>query len=315
MRAPSCQLSLVPLLLLVTSATPAVTIDWVTVGDPGNPGPSFGSVSTVYRIAKFEITNAQYTEFLNAVAATDPFGLYNPEMATGRGGIARSGSSGSYTYATIGQRGNLPVNWVSFYDAAGFANWLHNGQPTGTQSASTTLDGAYTLSQSEPTRNPEAIVFLPSENEWYKAAYFDASSASYHEYPFADGLDTVVPEAPPGATSHSANCNGAVGDLSEVGAYTSSPSPYGTFDQGGNVSEWNETIRPLPSERGVRGGNFSNFCGHVFDRDFANGLYEAEDLGFRVASVPEPGTGVLLVVGLVELCRSRRRRSSRAEIL
>src|SRR5262245_26551178 len=59
----------------------AITIDTVPVGNPGNPGRVqggiFGGVSTAYRIAKTEVTNAQYVMFLNAVAASDPFGLYN----------------------------------------------------------------------------------------------------------------------------------------------------------------------------------------------------------------------------------------------
>ena len=101
------------------------------------------AVADVYRISKYETTNAQYTEFLNAVAATDTEGLYNFTMAYS--GITRSGDPGSFTYTTIAGREDIPVVKVSFYDALRFSNWLHNGQPTGAQSNATTENGAYTL--------------------------------------------------------------------------------------------------------------------------------------------------------------------------
>lgn len=46
-------------------------------------------------------------------------------------GITRSGSSGSYIYSVIPGRGDRPVCWVNWYDAARFCNWLHNGKGTG----------------------------------------------------------------------------------------------------------------------------------------------------------------------------------------
>jgi formylglycine-generating enzyme required for sulfatase activity len=110
-------------------------MEWVTVGDPVNPcDPQpqpydcYDSVDYVYAISKYEVTNAQYAEFLNAVAATDANALYNTEMDPTEyphhGGITQSGSSGSYTYSVMGSRENWPVNYVSFYDIARFANWL-----------------------------------------------------------------------------------------------------------------------------------------------------------------------------------------------
>ena len=98
-----------------------------------------------FLISKTEVTNSQHTEFLNAVAATDTNALYNTGMASGRGGITRSGSPGSFTYSAIAGREDMPVNWVTFYDALRFANWLHNGQPTGGQDNTTTENGAYTI--------------------------------------------------------------------------------------------------------------------------------------------------------------------------
>jgi hypothetical protein len=88
------------------------------VGDPGNacdtqPQGCFGAVSYEYRISKYETTNAQYAEFLNAVADTDAYGLYNPQMDSPgsgyHGGITRSGTPGSYTYSAITGREYMPV--------------------------------------------------------------------------------------------------------------------------------------------------------------------------------------------------------------
>ena len=111
-------------LVLALPASAEVTFDWVTVGDPGNgcdtQGPyCLGAVADTYRISKYEVTNAQYAEFLNAVAETDTYELYHTDMGDpsahhyGHGGIARSGNPGSYTYSAIAGRENMPVNYVS----------------------------------------------------------------------------------------------------------------------------------------------------------------------------------------------------------
>ena len=83
--------------------------------------------------------------------------------------ITRSGSDGSYSYAVNSGFGPNPVNHVSFFDAMRFVNWLQNGQGSGG-----TETGVYTISDGiSETRNPSASFWLPSENEWYKAAYYD----------------------------------------------------------------------------------------------------------------------------------------------
>ncbi len=168
----------------------ALTIPTVPVGNAGNAdypygGITFGAVDHDYRIGKYEVTNAQYAEFLNAKAASDPFELYERQMGLGPTGlqypysaIIRSGSDGSYSYATVSGRENWPVGFISYYDALRFANWLHNGQGGGdTETGAYTIgpllyEGtSYPISGAYITRNADAKWFLPSESEWYKAAY------------------------------------------------------------------------------------------------------------------------------------------------
>jgi len=273
-----------------------VTIDWVTVGDPGNACDTqsqgcFGAVAETYLIAKYEVTNAQYAEFLNAKAASDPLALYNTQMGSSSfGGITRSGSSGSFTYNAKPGREDMPVNFVSFYDALRFANWLHNGQGTGD-----TETGAYTLLGGTPepsngttvTRNTGATIFLPSEDEWYKAAYHNGvglAATDYFDYPA--GSDTQTTCSTPTATPNRANCFFAVANFTDVGSYTGSASPYGTFDQGGNVSEWNEAEISNGLNRGFRGGNSNNIVDLLAASMRRNTFPLAEGFfGFRVASV------------------------------
>src|SRR5215510_10306366 len=123
------------LLLLIASSASAVTMAWTSIGNPGNacdpqpgglfPGGCFGAVGYAYQIGTYEVTNAQYAEFLNAKAASDPLALYDTDMGIPRGrygGIMRGGSSGSYTYTAIAGRENMPVNQVTFFDVLRFSN-------------------------------------------------------------------------------------------------------------------------------------------------------------------------------------------------
>jgi formylglycine-generating enzyme required for sulfatase activity len=316
------------------TASAAVTFDWVTVGNINN-GPDtvgYGSVDHVYQITKTEVTNAQYAEFLNLKAKTDSHALYIVHMSdNAAGGITQSGVSGSFTYAVKSGYENQPVVYVSFYDSIRFINWLNNGQGDGD-----TETGAYTLTAlSSVTRNPGASIFLPSEDEWYKAAYYDPTkdgTGGYWKYA-TQSDDAPTSQLPPGGTN-SANyyyndniANGvnsgsaSNGDgnqlsttdyLTNVGAYTGSQSHYGTLDQSGNVSEWNEEIIGYQL-RGIRGGSYA-----YADRDHAGSDYrptniaigaEYNVLGFRVAQVPEPASIALLA--LCGGCLLTRRRANR----
>jgi formylglycine-generating enzyme required for sulfatase activity len=311
----------------------AITIDTVPVGNPGNAADDngLGSVGYRFRIGKYEITNAQYVEFLNAVAASDPLELYKPSMTSrSEGGIVRSGSDGSYTYSvkpTI--EGGLafgfddhvyadwPVDAITWYDAIRFVNWLHNGQGSGdTESgAYTILGGTPTPSNGESiTRNPEAKWWLPNLDEWHKAAYYDPAAQIYYDYPMgSDNIPDNFP--PPYDTGNSANVGmdpfpGWTWTLpyTEVGSYRLSSSPYGTFDQGGNVKEWNEDV-VAQAYRAVRGGSWGFPYGELH-ADNVNFFLPFGSAGFRVASViPEPSAILLIVtcaLCLIPICVRKR---------
>jgi len=331
------------LLAVLLSALPAraVTFDWVLIGDAGNPpdvasnclvanAADCGSVTEPFHIARTELTNAQYVELLNAVAEADPNGLYHPSMSTdARGGITRSGGPGSYSYAVKTGRGSQPVVFVSFYDGLRFANWLHNGQPTGAQGAGTTEGGAYTITgggvaSNSIARNPGAQFFVPTENEWFKAAYYDAGLAVWHEAP--TGQDVVPASDPPPGGENSANIwegTYALTDssllvegfnyLADVGAYASADSIYGTFDQAGNVWEWNETTDD--TRRGLRGGGWDDNSSYTSAPIEASDdpTREQRDIGLRLATVPEPGQMLLVLSGALTLAAAGRRRGGRPQ--
>jgi formylglycine-generating enzyme required for sulfatase activity len=285
-------------------ASASVTIDWVTVGNAGNaadPLTGFGAVAYEYKIGKYEVTNAQYGAFLNAAAQTDSYGLYKSNMSTY--GITRSGSSGSYTYSVTGALANRPVVYVSWFDAARFANWLANGQGSGS-----TETGAYTLNGVTSgiiLANAGAQVYIPTENEWYKAAYYNAVNQSYSLYP--NGQNSI--------TTADANYNGSIGASTDVGTYINDPSSYGTFDQGGNVAEWND--RAIDTAiywttagiRGIRGGSYGgdSYYQKSSNPDGSYSYGEYDFVGFRVAAVPEPSAWVLtmLASGMMLIRRKR----------
>jgi sulfatase modifying factor 1 len=330
--------------LLVATHARAVTIDMVTVGDPGNANDTtgYGAVGYSYQIGKYEVTIGQFCAFLNAVAATDTHGLYSPWLASDQriAGIAQTGSSGGFSYSVLGPAGetpsgaasgpNRPITSMSWLSAARFANWMANGQPFGLQDDTTTENGAYMLSGStagvkpalnaiNPNTQAAPSFYIPLENEWYKAAYFspvlNSGTGGYWSY-------ATQSNSPPGnslgGAGNQANVNTGVYSvtqsgssagqnyLSDVGAFFSSPSFYGTFDQSGNVYEYNGLDGLANSSvSGCRGGSFAA------DALTASSVYRfgpgstsypmSYHIGFRLAApvaVPEPSTYAMALAGL-----------------
>jgi formylglycine-generating enzyme len=307
-------LLVVAMVCCVVVAQATVTIDLVPVGDPGNAADTtgYGSVAYTYNIGKYEVTAGQYAEFLKAVAKTDAYGLYNTYMSSSYGcGIQRTGSSGSYTYSVASDYANRPVNYVSWGDAARFANWLHNGQPglitPVPQDQYSTEDGAYYLNGATTnaallavSRETDWKWAVTSEDEWYKAAYYKGDGL-YSLY--ANGTST----APIAGTD--TNYNWAIGSTWD-GTSNGALEQNGTKDMMGNVWEWNEAV--ISTNRCLRGGSFGYNEGVMassYGNYFSPPTYEYDFFGFRVASVPEPGSLAMLagVALTVLLCWWRKR--------
>jgi formylglycine-generating enzyme required for sulfatase activity len=327
------------------SIASAEAIQWVTVGDPNNAADTTnrGAVSDSFQIMKYEFTNQQYTNFLNSVDAggINPNSVYNVDMGNDiRGGISfTSGAASGSKYAVKSNMGDKPVNYVSWFDAARVANWYRNGAT----SLSNTEDGAYTLVNGQttgtaPARNNGATFYIPTEDQWYKAAYYKggSTSAGYWDYATrSDTAPTAVTADTTGIGSAStgtigsgtgnfanylddANWNDRGGNVTTVGTNGVS-SAYGAFDMNGNITEWNDlTGLVAGSIRGVRGGYWGSFnevsLQSTFNQEIATSD-ESDVYGFRLASpvaVPEPSTYAMALAGLACGGYSVFRRRKRA---
>jgi hypothetical protein len=270
------------------------TIDFVTIGDPGNPPDAnpnpAGAVPYTYRIGKYEL----------------PEDAIDKANALGNLGI------------TIDSRGpNKPATSITWYEAAQFVNWLNTS--TGHSPAyKFDVGGNFQLwipadagyDATNLYRNKLAKYFLPSLNEWHKAAYYDPVAAHYWDYPTGndstpDGID--FPGDPDfDAVFFDGAFNPGPNDVANVGLF----SPYGTAGQGGNVDEWDETafdrVNNVASEgRATLGGSWATADSDLLASQTGIGIppsSEANSIGFRIGSlVPEPSSVLLLIVGAVVL--------------
>jgi autotransporter-associated beta strand protein len=325
-----------PILIIVlstwlTARSDGQTVNYslVTVGNAGNSNDftGFGGIPYSYRIGTYDVTIGQYVAFLNATARSDPYGLFSSAMSNNLAiaGVARGGSAGNYTYSAMSNGGssvNRPITYVSWFDAARFANWMSNGQPAGAPGPTTTENGAYALNGAtsgaalernvfNPNTSSPPTFYLPLEDEHYKAAYYSpvlrSGSGGYWKYATQSN---VTPGNTIGATANQANwCVNSVGFsvtksgnysftqnyLTDVGAFTGSYSYYGTYDQGGLVYQWNDLDGVPMAARGLRGGNW--YYNSAFDMEGGYRIMNAPTaeyatIGFRLAS-PAPYQTVL----------------------
>ncbi|MDR1279925.1 MAG: formylglycine-generating enzyme family protein [Opitutaceae bacterium] len=306
-----------------------LTMAMVRVRDIENTGQSekdwhgttgtYGAVSYEYAIGTYEVTNAQYIAFLNAVVGTgiDQYNLYaSPDQYSAESaapvynayyGITRN-ASGVFELKAP-EWANKPVNYVSFYDAARFTNWLTNGATAGadTENGLYAFSGVTTLvSVTPPDHLTSTGWALPGENEWYKAAYYDPAKGETGGY-------WLYPNRNDNFTTQEANYNSvnySASDIMETGTYDLVTSAYGTRDQGGSLWEWTDTIHSAGS-RVFRGGSFSGEA-NAFASTARNGTAqgtESYQVGFRVVylgsltSVPESaGTAGVIGTMLLVIC-------------
>ena len=316
------------LLLLAAPAT-ALPPELELVDRPGNvaDGPgTLGAVDYEYWIGRYEVTNAEYAAFLQAVAASDPHGLWSFSMGTTDwGGILRSGTPGAYVYTVKPDFADKPVVFLSFYSAVRFANWLHWGMPAGPGAAAAIESGSYDLAGPNPNRRGAGATWVvPDRHEWHKAAYYDPAGVvtppRWLNYatrsdvePTAALCDSAGEVTNSGfnvAVSQGAcNWNGSTGgNVATVGA-SGTPSFFGTYDQTGNALEMTEVITSRTGALVVGGQYWST--GDALARSWVGGI-APDDVGnargFRVAYLPEPDglAGALAgVATLAALCTRR----------
>jgi formylglycine-generating enzyme len=262
-----------------------IDIEFVTIGNPGNAAdtggtPGCGAVGYMYRIGKYEVTNSQWKAFVSAAGA--PIG--NP--------------SNGYDDISHWTRDQQPIDYISWYEAAQFCNYLTSGDKSkgvyifsGNNSNPGNFLG---IDRATAKATYGMIYFLPTEDEWYKAAYFKPDGSGYSF--FANGTNT----APIAGVESNYYSIYTIGPW-DVGS--GSQEQNGTFDMMGNDWEWLETF--ASSEPKMRGGMYvhwfdtylrSSGCWSYFPADEDGGL------SFRVASLPPPpppsGDGICNVYGV-----------------
>jgi hypothetical protein len=287
------------------------TIEFVTIGNPGNvadltgnPFPA-GGVDYVYEIGKFEVSRDMISK------------------ANNEGGLGITLSDMTF----LGGNGPdkpavAPGLMPAWEDAARFVNWLNTS--SGYQAAYkfdagnnfqlwTPSDAGY--DPSNRYRNSLARYVLPSSDEWYKAAYHDASAGTAGTYfNYATGSDTAPTAVASGTTPGTAVYNQVLSQGPAEIANAGGLSPYGTMAQGGNVQEWVETAFDLqndsPDGGYLRGGGWGAPASDMSSSSLY-GVNFGQSTGFRVAitNVPEPGTASLVLLGLGALALRRRRRA------
>ena len=294
------------------------TMDFVTIGNPGNPSDveqvnpvprNGGSVSYVYSMGKYEVTNDMIIK-ANAQAG---IGITLDIWPVGYG-AALSGPL-------------RPAGGISWNEGARFTNFLNVSQGFSVAYKFTTTGvndnialwtaGEAGFNINNPFRNSLARYVLPTAEEWYKAAYFDPNKpggAGYWDYP--TGSDNV-PIAVAGGTADGTNVAGWVkrgpADVDNAGGL----SPYGTMAQGGNHTEWNESQTGVLINGGVDGNRYIRGGDWASSPDMPNagnagGLApqnEGTSFGFRVVMVPEPSSLSLLAIGGLVLASKKRRQA------
>ena len=275
----------------IASATivQGINIDFVPINYAGNPADTkvmddgttgYGSVKYDYFISKHEITNRQWNTFVASAGAPT-------------GSLSDAYNEGAY-YTGLDQ----PTNNVSWYEVAQFCNYLTSGDKSkGVYqfSGNNTNPGDFLdINRDSAISDYGTVYVIPTEDEWYKAAYYKPDGSGYSLY--ANGQSSI-PAADNG-------WNYYLGSFLEPwGVGTGTEEQNHTFDMMGNISEWNETL--IGSKRGERGGSFGGDDGLAsFYRNEINPTYENVSIGFRIASVPEPTS--LLLVGLGGLLLRKR---------
>lgn len=249
----------------LAAAQPDYGLDFVTIGNPGNPGSQWtdfdglplGAVDYEYRIMRTELTATQWVDFLIA---------YEPYADDITDGYSSFLFEDFDTVRPNAVNSPVAVPWLY---AARFANWLHNDKGTGPDAFE---DGAYDMSTfvdlgsagwaGEFKHKPDARFWIPTESEWVKAAHWDPNKNGPVEggYWFSQGQQDgdLVPGLPgePGAQT-SAGLFGPQ-PAPPVGSYPDVTSAYGLLDTSGGVYEHTENATKSTGRVALRGSRFGD---------------------------------------------------------
>lgn len=236
---------------------------FVEVGNAGNvanPETKFGAVDRNYSIGKYEVTNAQYVKFMNAVGGntvsvngTDVklYGGFDTSSSYAKFSLIEQNASGNGFTVAAGKE-NYAVNFISGFAAAMYCNWLTNGARENATAADF-LAGVYDFAKfgasidvfKGENANFDGTYRIPTLDECYKAAYYDPETETYYLY--ATG-GSISPDM--------ANYNNRNGGTSSVKEHEMYPSSYGTLDQTGNVIELVMDINAAGDRVCTYGGGF-----------------------------------------------------------
>lgn len=306
--------------------------DWVTIGDPGNRAASYdeaflnegrGSVGYEYRLTRTEVTVAQHLAFLQAI---EPFvGSWDDDVTDSQEWLGHRIGIYPHNGAVFAAPGwENTGTTMSFYTAARFCNWLHNGQ---VNEAWAFESGAYDIStfrqvdaDGQPidqlTHSEGARYWIPNLDEWIKGMYWDPTKdgeGGYWQYQHMSD-EPPVPGLPgePGAQTSAGPFpeNGPKAYYPiDVGSYPDAASYFGLLDGSGGVRELMEADPGLPVLRAGGSSRVYDAAFSGFDYLSSIGTYQDPDFwrfGFRLASpVPAPGALAALLPAL--LTRRRRR--------
>ncbi|CAN5745295.1 hypothetical protein BH11PLA1_BH11PLA1_07200 [soil metagenome] len=270
-----------------------------------------GSVDHAYRMSRTEITVGQWLEFVQAFAPHWEGAPDDDRMTGWYIGPVQTGG-----YHADSWRVNQAALGMSWLVSAAYCNWMTNGRQN-TEAAFRT--GAYelqgiNLATRQPMTTPisgnaNAAYRLPTLDEWNKAVYFDPNRygqgmPGWWIYP--GGSDQpLVPGLPASGGQTDCGVSGGANQVFEVAAYVGVQTPWGIFDASGGESEWivdGVSGWPMRNTSGsVRAGGVPTY---FYDAIGVGGGYSFEAqigsviAGVRlVATVPAPGTAVMLAAG------------------
>lgn len=299
---------------------------WSTIGSPGNQpyrwqnslGDPFevGRVDYEYRMAQTEVTGAMWFEFVQAYAPYVEPGFHVSTEFTSFQVQIRYNPDNTVRYVLPESNRERAVQ-VGWRFAARFCNWLHNNQASnreafeqGVYDTSTFGEDASGNLTDQATRSPGSRYWIPTRDEWVKAAYYDPNRYGLHQpgywqYPTMSDLAPIP--GPPGVGQTSAGWDffQAQQPLPTVGAYSNITSPWGLFDLSGGQQEWLEDrVFSSRETAGTRVGESDNW---FYDRiGWLDAGFVFAPIGLRLASeVPSPGAA--LVLSLLSVCTYRRR--------